>query len=287
MTNVKTALAVFMSIILWASAFIAIKVGVANISPIQIASVRFIIASIVIVPIAVINKVRKPSNKDLIIMAIAGLAGFVIYNILLAIGMKTVDAGTACFVVNISPAFISMLAVILYKEKVLPKTWISILICIIGVGVLSLQVKNVNYKIGILYILGASLCHSVYIVIQKKIIKRNTILEITCYSIWFGAITLLLIASKEINVLLFLKYKLILILVYLAVFPTIIGCLCWSYAISKIKYHKLAIFLNLIPIAVVILNYILLNKSITINGLFGSMIIMFGVLNSQDILKFK
>lgn len=286
--NFKVTFAVFASIVLWASAFIAIRVAVIDVKPIHVASLRFAVASILLIPVAIIFKVRMPSIVDALKMAVVGILGFTVYNILLTIGLKTVDAGTACFIVNTSPIFISIMAMFLYKEKVSLKNWISLVVCVFGVAIISLDNNQVlEYKNGILMILCAAIFHSLYTIVQKDLLKRNTAIEITCISIWFGTIALLPFVIETIEAYKASGPKPISLAVYLGVFPSIVGCLCWTYAISKMECHKLAIFLNIIPVVAVLQSMIFLNEAPSIKGVVGGMVILIGLLSSHSKMKFN
>ena len=83
------------TLILWASGFAAIRVAVEGYSAGQMALLRFLIASAVLGGLALIRRSPLPRRADLPAIVVLGLTGFVVYNLLLAAGEKTVSAGAA------------------------------------------------------------------------------------------------------------------------------------------------------------------------------------------------
>src|SRR5690348_16471872 len=87
---------------LWASAFVLIRVAIQEYSPGHLALLRFAVASFTLAICASRFGVRMPDKSDWSGLVFMGLCGFTAYNVLLNRGEQTVTAGSAAFLVNTS-----------------------------------------------------------------------------------------------------------------------------------------------------------------------------------------
>jgi hypothetical protein len=95
---------------LWASAFPAISASLKHYTPGHVALGRYLVASLVLVVVAVLQRWPMPDKRDLPALALMGLLGFTIYNITLNFGQKVTPAGVASFLVNVAPVFVVIFA---------------------------------------------------------------------------------------------------------------------------------------------------------------------------------
>jgi terminal-alkyne amino-acid exporter len=106
----KARFAALGTVLLWASAFPAIAVAVRGLGPAGLAVARLTIASLVLALAAPVMGVRRPSARDLPLIALCGLAGMTGYQLLLNGGERVVPAGTASLLVATAPVYASVLA---------------------------------------------------------------------------------------------------------------------------------------------------------------------------------
>jgi drug/metabolite transporter (DMT)-like permease len=103
-------LALAVTIVLWASAFIAIRAAVRLFPPEQVASLRFAIPATVLVAVGAFTRSRLPERRDLPLLFGIGAVGIAAYNLALNTGARTLSAGASRFLVNTVPVFSAVLA---------------------------------------------------------------------------------------------------------------------------------------------------------------------------------
>ncbi len=62
--NVRVFFSILVTIVLWASAFVGIRAAIQDYPPIHLGAFRYLIASVILIPIACIKKVKLPNPKD-------------------------------------------------------------------------------------------------------------------------------------------------------------------------------------------------------------------------------
>ena len=110
-------LAMISAILFWASAFPAISVALSAYTPTEVAFLRYIAASSVLLVYALVKRMPLPRSKDIPAIAFLGLMGFTVYNIALNAGQITVSPGTASFIISSEIGIISLLACLFYQER--------------------------------------------------------------------------------------------------------------------------------------------------------------------------
>ncbi len=106
-----------MALVLWATAFVGIRVAVVHYPPGPLALLRFSIASVLLGSYLLAASKRrsllKAGPKDWLGFLSLGLTGIVVYHVALNTGEQTVSAGAASLLVNTTPVFTVLLAVLL------------------------------------------------------------------------------------------------------------------------------------------------------------------------------
>ena len=86
-------------VVLWASAFPAIRVASPELGVIGLSFVRLAIAAFALLAAAPVFGVRRPARRDLPLILACGLTGMTAYQLLLNQGELSVPAGTASILV--------------------------------------------------------------------------------------------------------------------------------------------------------------------------------------------
>ncbi|NIS92810.1 MAG: EamA family transporter, partial [Hydrotalea flava] len=118
--SIKTYIFIFLVALFWASAFVAIRVGLKSYSPDTLALLRYLVASIVMIPLYLKSRSVNEclTRNEFIRIILVGVIGIGVYNIALNYGEITVSSAIASFIVSQVPVFIVLLAVIFLKERV-------------------------------------------------------------------------------------------------------------------------------------------------------------------------
>ncbi len=120
--------------IFWASASTATKIGLMVAQPMVIATVRFGLASAIMLFISHgLQRNALPKGKEWIQVGIYGALNVSIYLGLYIVAMQEVTAGIGALSVAINPVLISFFSVFLLNQKLTPKIILALVICTLGV----------------------------------------------------------------------------------------------------------------------------------------------------------
>ncbi|NEQ54674.1 MAG: DMT family transporter [Leptolyngbya sp. SIO3F4] len=277
--NALVMAALFSAILLWASAFPAIRVSLTAYSPAEVAVLRYLVASAVLFVYALIKRMPLPRRQDWFLICICGLTGFTLYNVFLNAGELTVSAGTASFIISSEIGIIALLASLFYGEKLTLAKWMGIGLCVVGVAVISLTSSSgLQLSRGALLVFMATLCISIYSVIQKPLLQRYTAIQFTTYAIWSGTLFLLFFAPSAIVSTIHAPLGTTLAVVYMGLFPGVVAYIAWSYVLAKIPASQAGSYLSLIPIAALAIAWLWLQEIPNPISLIGSLIVFSGIL---------
>lgn len=270
--------ALFSAILLWASAFPAIRIALSAYSPVEVAFLRYLVASVILAIYALIKRMPLPQRQDWPMISLCGLTGFTLYNVFLNAGELTISAGMASFIISSEIGIIALLARLFYHEKLSIPGWFGICLCVAGVAIISLTSSDgLQFSLGALLVFMATLCISVYSVIQKPLLQNYTAIQFTTYAIWAGTLFLLLFAPRAVLSTLQAPLGPTLSVIYMGLFPGVIAYIAWSYVLSKMPASQAGSYLSLIPVAALFLAWLWLQERPTLISLVGGIIILCGV----------
>lgn len=271
-------LAYSLIILLWASAFTGIRVGLESYTPEHLALLRLLVGSVLLMIVAVFTQMRLPELKDIPPILLLGFLGFAAYHTALNIGEKTVNAGVASLLVSLTPIFSALLAIMFLGERFGWVKWMGSIISFFGVAFISLE-KGVSLEFsnGILIILLASICESTYFVFQTNYLRKYGFFAFTTYTIWAGTIFMLFFLPELGQEILNSSIESSLSVLYLGAIPTVIPYIALAYITSKVGAAEATISLYLTPAVAFLIAWIWLEEVPTFYSAIGGVIILFGV----------
>ena len=274
--NVAALFTVFVS----ALSFPLTKVALADLPPLNLAAVRFAVASLLIIPWLVWKRPRLPSRGDAIRFILCGLIGIALYNALLNAGQQTVSASAASFIVNTVPILTALFATLFLDERFNRWGWASAGLGFAGVGiVVAGQPGGFTFGSGPFLIFGSVVAQAAFFVIQKPLVRRYGALASTAYTILAGALMLspwmaeglLTLAAPDT------AQSTILAVVALAALPAVLGYAAWAHAISQFGAGRSATFLHLIRPTATLLAFVISGETLGVTTLMGGLVAIAGV----------
>src|SRR5699024_2005542 len=187
------------TILLWASSFAGVRVGIlGGFTASHLVLTRFIVASGIFILYSLLPGVHflLPKKGDLIRILLLGWVGITIYHTGLTFGVQTISAGTASMIVGSAPIFTAIIAVIFLKERLHVFGWIGISVGFIGIVLITLGSEGSSFTIekGAIYMLIATIATSIFFVFQKPLLTKYKPIELTAYFTWAGTLPLLIFA---------------------------------------------------------------------------------------------
>lgn len=274
----KTAFALFITLIFWASAFPGIRVGLIGYDPGHLVLLRFVVASLFMAFYAAFSKVKLPQKKDIPIILVIAFLSITIYHSFLSFGIVTVKAGSASLIVGSGPIFTALLATLILKEHLRSYGWIGIFISFIGIALISIgEGGGFNIDPRAILILAAAFSTSLAFVIQKPYLNRYKPLDFATYVIWTGTLFLLIFLPGFFSQVRSAPIESTLAIVYLGIFPAGISYLTWTYTLSRVPASIATSFLAVSPFLSILIAWLWLGEIPGSLSIIGGIIAIFGV----------
>jgi drug/metabolite transporter (DMT)-like permease len=245
--------------LIWGLSFVAASVVLTTLSPVTLATLRFIIASLIFAPIVVSNALKgtSPRPNDLKEMALLGFLSISLYFWLQYTGVKYAGAGvSALLVVGFIPVLTGVASSIILKEAMGRGKALGAATGFLGVALITLpKLTAVNLNTGFLFgvacLLGNAVCWSLYSTLSRRLMQRTgRPAYVTGHVTLFGALFLVpLSLTSDWDTLGTLNQGQWLSVLYLAVVCSGGGYLLWNYALSRMESVRAAVWLYLEPVA--------------------------------------
>jgi drug/metabolite transporter (DMT)-like permease len=270
------------TLLLWASSFPAIKVGLTGYSSFQLAALRLAVASAALGCVAPFLGVRVPRGQDIILILALGLLGVSCYHVLLNYGENLATAGSAAFISNIAPLFTTILARAV-GERSRRRSWFGVVVGLAGVGLISASLPGpFVLNPGCLPLLLAALCWSLFFVLQRPLLIHYSPLEVTCYAVWTGTLLLVVFLPGAAIAARTADWPATLAAIYLGLLPMACGYVCWSYVLSNIPVSRAAVYTYLVPVISTVMAYAWLGEQPTTLFVIGAGAVLLGIVVHQS-----
>jgi drug/metabolite transporter (DMT)-like permease len=288
----KTWFALAGTLLLWASAFAGIRAGMRltpaglpgldGYGPGEVALLRFGTASLVLAVFAVLTRMRPPSRKDLLGIAVAGVVGITIYHLSLNFGEQTVSSGAAALLISAGPVFVALLSMIFLGERLTWQGWSGIGVAFAGVALISVSGSGgLHFSAGALFVLLSAFATAAYFILSKRLLRHYSPIEFTCYAIWAGTIPMLIFAPSFARQLQTAAPSATLAVVYLGIFPAAVAYVLSNYALSRMPASLMTTFLYLSPVLAALIAWVWLGEVPGLLTVIGGAVAIVGVIIVQ------
>jgi drug/metabolite transporter (DMT)-like permease len=277
-----TLLAVVVTLLAWASAFIGIRAVGEDLSPGALALGRLAVGTVVLGALLAPRGWVRPTAGEWRLLAVCGVGWFGVYNLALNAAEQHLDAGTTAMLVNIGPVLIAVLAGLLLGEGFPRWLVVGLAVAFCGVLLIGTATRGAGADLaGVALCVVAAVTYAGGVVAQKPLLRRLPPLQVTATACALGALCCLPWAGVLVDDLSAAPAASIAGMVYLGVVPTALAFSTWAYALSRMDAGRLGATTYLVPPVVVLLSWLLLDEVPPALAVVGGVVCLAGVALSR------
>jgi drug/metabolite transporter (DMT)-like permease len=267
--------------VVWSANFIFAKIALREMTPLMLALTRFSLAGLFILPVYGFTR-GVPTTDARFWRYLAACVVFVSGNqIAFIAGLSRTSIAHAALILSVTPVWVLLLSRLAGHERIQPSKLLGFGMAILGVGVLQTRhgPGQESSFAGDLLVLVSSLTWGAFTVVTKAArqhfdgLTMNTItyggsalvfLPVTAWSWWSaggGALSWLVWSS----------------LVYMAIFPTLIGMSIYYHAMRYMEASRLAMISYFQPLLATVMAVFLLGETFNRSVAIGGVLVLAGV----------
>ncbi|MEM4405739.1 MAG: DMT family transporter [Candidatus Methanomethylicaceae archaeon] len=279
--KLKSTLLLIVTVLLWGSSFVFIKLGLGEIAPLTLALLRFLIATPFLLILVGLTSGFEGFVKGWKHMLILGLTGVTAYHAFQNIGMSMTSASESSIIIASNPIFIALCSRHFLKERLQPIGVAGIILAFVGVFTIVLRngasLGN-SSTLGNLLCLGSVFAWTAYSIYGKQKLKENNANEITAYSSLFGTILLAPLALISEGLKLPTSFVPWISLLALGLLCSAVAYLFWYKALELLPASEAGSYLFLIPVIASTLAYFILGERLDLLFFVGALLVIIGVI---------
>ena len=269
--------------VIWGLAFVAIKEADEVLSPVNLALLRWIVASFLFLALLpIIGRAKsKFERKDLPRLLVVAFSNVVGYHISLNYAETSISAGLSGLLISFGPVFIVLLSVLLLNEKAGRKVLVALVLAIVGALILSvgsISLSDFASLYGPVEVALSALFYAMFSVLGKPLVSKYGSAPTT---IWAGvlgtAMMLPLLSTSFISQVESMPLNGWISVLYLSILSTVLGYTLFYTLIRHKAVSTISIQLYLAPIVSVVGGVILLGESVTTFTVIGGALMLAAV----------
>jgi drug/metabolite transporter (DMT)-like permease len=271
--------AVAVTLLLWASAFVAIRHLAGTFSPGSLSLGRLLVGSVCLGAVALGRGLPRPTRGQWVSIVTIGVLWFGIYNVALNAGEHHVDAGTAVMLIQVSPVLVALLAATFLHERFTRYLAIGLALAFGGVALIATASDSSGDRslLGVVLCLLSAVVYSISLVLQKPLVARLPAVHVTWLACTVGAVVCLPFAGQLVDDTRSASASDVWWVVYLGVFPTAIAFTTFAYALRTMSASSLGVTTYLVPPITIVMGWLFLSETPPGMAYVGGVLALVGV----------
>ena len=272
-------------VVVWGVNISVTKSTLAEMAPLAFDGLRFLLSSItmLILTIAIQGDLRI-QRGDWPRLALIGLIGHTLYQLLFIIGLDRTQAGHSALILGLTPVSVALIGLVLGIERVRAWVWAGIWLSFVGVGLVTSGSNDGIHLggptlLGDLLTLAATLCWASYTVLAKPLLSRYSPIKLTTLTMALGTVPLL---AASMPALVAQEWGRVtaagwLGLLYSYSLAIVGGYTVWYVSVQRVGSARTAIFSNLLPVVGLVAAWLMRGETLTPVQLIGAAMLLLGI----------
>lgn len=252
-------LALILAMISWGPAAVITKIGLTEVPPFTYGFLRYLIASVILLPFFFAFGHYKIDRKDIPRILMVGFFGSGLNLIMFMSGLSRTTAVSATAIFATVPVVNAFAASLILRERPAASRVFGIIVGLVGSFIIAVApaiygtAKSGGGDIlGNIFILGAVISWVTYIIISKELLHKYSPLTITTYSFLVGVVTIFPLAFVELmnqpEWFLKVDHKGVMALVYSAVFASVVPFFLYQWGLKRTSAFEAGVVNYLNPV---------------------------------------
>jgi drug/metabolite transporter (DMT)-like permease len=272
-------------VVIWAANYPVAKWAIAGMNVFVFNAIRFVVAAVVLAVIFFSRSQWVPvSGGDWPKLIGTGFVANVLYQVVFMLGLSMTTAGNSAVLLSTSPLWTVFFNARLHKEKISTMLWAGMAISLCGIALIIIgsgkRIEFGGYALaGDIISLIAAMLWGLNTNLQKPLLARHSVLQLTFVMMAVGAAGLFLVATPAMMTFDWSSLHWTYYLAAIGSGALSIG-ICnalWTNGVKRLGPGRTANFNNLVPVLAFIFSYLSLHEEISAIQIVGVCITMGGV----------
>lgn len=225
-------------------------------TPLGYMSVRTLAAVIIFWTISRLMPREKVAPKDLLVIAVGGIMGFIISQFLTAVSLQYTTPVYFSLILALSPMVVMLLAALFLKEPVSRKKVIGVILGVAGAMLLVMNIDNTssgnNNFWGVFLATLSIVAYSVYLIIMRSVAQKYSAVTQMKWMFLFTAIIILPFGVGEFDRQAIFssawEWSGILELGFVVFLATSVGYFLMPFGMKYLRATTVSVYMNLQPV---------------------------------------
>ena len=268
---------------LWSSSYVLTKIGLRDTSPLLLVALRYLVASLVLVPVALARGAHRGLDRGTLAeLALLGLAGYAVAQGLQCVGLYLLPAVTVTFILNFTPVIVLLINVAAFRRSPSPRQVLGSLVVLAGAYVFLGGDVWLGSPTGVLVTLASGAGWAVYLVAVGRLFARKPVepLALSAFAMASGTVV---IAGSAAALEGFapITAQSAAIILWLGVVNTAAAFFLWNHALARVDAFEVSMIQNTMLIQIAVLSWLFLGETLTAAKAAGMALVLAGVLMVQ------
>jgi drug/metabolite transporter (DMT)-like permease len=276
-----------LAVLCWGLAPVANRYLLRFLDPLHLVIGRFVVASLLFVPVIVQMRKQRWSRADLLLAIFCGFASILGYNVTVTYGLEWVPAGMGGLLVATAPLWIALLSRVVEHK---PLHWTALVGLALGMGGVVTLVgwtallpnRKGTLFLGMGLVIFASMMWAIYTVAVRPLSRKYGAPVSTGITTIVGTLPLVLLWDPRLLPT-FVQFQQSewLAFALLALGSTVVATMLWNYGVTQLPSAQAGVFLNLVPVVSIVGGSLFLGEQVSPNMLLSGIVIVAGVVVTQ------